>query len=254
MATDTRPVLHLVHFRDNLYPVRDEDRTLLLERNVTISRIPDSILPTLESTVLKRCRVVQHPFSEVYKSMTSHFVQVRLAQIAGSRHKLESNKVSLSAPYSELDQLNECIVEFQFVMGRYGVKAVREKERVTDDSEGKPLRVAVLLVCRADEDLDPSRFWKAPVLPEVQDFRLKLSNCASLVFSSRPSVAHPGRRTFGVAFEDHLAGEWVQAFRREFNIASLDEGELHAAIAFLASLVNARKEYKPPVAELTRRD
>lgn len=254
MATNTRPVLHLVRFRDNSYPVREADRELLLERNVTISRIPSSTLPMLEATVLKKCRVVQHSFSDVYKSMTSHFVQERLAQITGSRHKLVSNTVSLSAPYSDVDRLNDCIGEFQFVMGRYGVKAAREKERVINDSEGKPCRVAVLLVCREDEDLDPSRFWKDPVLPEIQDFRLKLSNCASLVFSSRPSVAHPDRRTFGVAFEDHLAGEWVQAFRREFNIASLDEGELHAAIAFLASLVNARKEYKPPVAEPTHQD
>jgi hypothetical protein len=239
--------IRLVVFKGEGFPLDQESFDLLKNVGLTVFRLPIRLLSTLESSLLRRYELERVPFRLVYEHTLSFFERERLSTIPSYRFKVESNMINLSAPYSSLEELEQCVTELQYVLSRYGVKAARSNEKVINDEEGKPSRKALRLECKADPDINPGAFWKSPVLPVQSATRFNLSRCASLVFSSRPSSVHPGRNSFGVAFEDYLGGEWVQAFKREFLLGTISEDDIVQAINFFANLLDARKNYTPPV-------
>lgn len=247
MATNKKPKLKLVKFSGEWFPGDKASFEALKSVGMTVFRLQDSILHTMEVGLLKRFSIEKVPFAEVYKETLKVFEKERLSSIKSYRMQVESNTINLSAPYEHLPKLDQCVTELQFVLGRYGVKVARSNSKVLKDSEGKPYRTALRLECKADPDISPSAFWKDPVAPVQEVNRFNLSPCAALVFTSRPSVAHKDRHTLGVAFEDLLGGEWVQAFSREFNLQGMSEEQLTGAISFFTHLLNVRKNFKPPV-------
>lgn len=253
MASSKKPVLRLVRFKGENFPADSEAFSFMKEARLTVFRIPDQILPTLQHTLLKGFSVSVTPFAQVYTELLDTFYKQRLSKLSSLKWKTEGNLVMLAFDQSELEKANQYIMEFGFVMGRYGVKVAREN-RVRTDDEGKPSRHAVRLECKADPDLNPSEFFRDAIPPAEEVVRLNLSPCASLVFASRPSLANPGRRSLGLAFEDHLNGEWVQAFSREFSQGALDPDQVVLVINWLIELTNKSKHFKPPVTEKTARD
>lgn len=251
MSSKKKIPLRLVLFKGEYFPANETSFKLMKEAKLTVFRIPVQILPTLEHTMLKGFSVVVDPFSLVYKQVLDTFYKTRLSNLPSLKWKTESNLILLAFDQTDLETANQYIMELGFVLGRYGVKVAREN-RVRSDSEGKPSRHSVRLECKADPDLNPSEFFRNAIPPAEEIVRFNLTSCASLLFSSRPSKAHPGRSSLGLAFEDHLGGEWVQAFSREFNLSAIDPDQVNQVINWLIHVVNQSKAYKPAVTPPTR--
>jgi hypothetical protein len=252
VASKKKPILRLVRFKGEYFPADDQSFEQLKESKLTVFRIPEQILPTLQHTMLKGFSVEVLPFASVYQKILETFHRERLSNLPSLAWKTESNLVLLAFDQKDLELANQYVMELGFVMGRYGVKVAREN-RVRTDSEGKPSRHNVRLECKADPDVNPSEFFRNAIPPAEEIVRLNLTSCASLLFSSRPSKSYPGRQSLGLAFEDHLNGEWVQAFSREFSLATLDPHQVVLVINWLIHMTNQSKSFKPPVTPVTRR-
>jgi len=251
VASKKKPILCLVRFKGEYFPADEQSFRLMKESKLTVFRIPEQILPTLQHTLLKGFSVEVMPFAVVYKRTLESFHRERLSKLTSINWKVESNLVYLAFSQAELEEANQYIMELGFVMGRYGVKVAREN-RLKTDHEGKPSRHMVRLECKADPDVNPSEFFRNAIPPAEEVVRLNITSCASLLFTSRPSRSNPGRNAVGLAFEDHLNGEWVQAFSREFNLASVDHEQVVKVINWLIHVANQSKGYKPPVTPVTR--
>lgn len=252
MATKTKPILRLVKFKGDLFPADKDSFHSMKESNLTVFRIASELLPTLQASVLKRFKVEQIPFSVVFTETLESFQKLRLVDLPNHRWKTESNVLYLSFPSNQLELGNQMIHELGFVLGRYGVKLQRDN-RTDVNSEGKPERQVVRLTCLADSEINPSVYWRDAIPFPEEDVRLNLSSCTSLVFTSRPSLSHPGRLALGVAFEDYLGEEWVQAFSREFGLATLKTDQVIKLLNHLVHVTNLSKTFKPPVTPPTRR-
>jgi len=247
-----KPTVNLVRFRGEYFPRDPSSFDLLLERGLTVFRIPEKVLPTLMHSLLRGVVVEETPFSNVFQECLSSFYEGRLSTLRDLRWKAERNLVFLSFPDSQLEKANQYISELGFVMGRYGVKVSREN-RLFQTHEGKPDRHAVRLECKPDPGINPSEFFRNAIAASEEKVRLNLTSCASLVFNSRPSMAVPGRQAIGVAFEDLLNEEWVQAFSREFAVHSVNEEQVVGLINWLIQLLNQKKYHRPSVTAPTRR-
>jgi len=130
-------------------------------------------------------------------------------------------------------------------MGRYGIRVVRENKTKSETS------VMSRLEMNADPSINPSFYFGDLVQETSEVARLHLSKYAALVFTSRPSKMHPGRRTFGIEFQDKMGEEWVTAFSRAFDLDAIDKKEVTDLVNVFISLVNHAEHYTPPVTPKT---
>lgn len=253
MATKKKPLLHLVSFCGELFPYDDEAFQTMKARHLTVFRLPEEMLPTLKHTLLRGLDIRISPFPDVYRSFMEFFIQKRLSAIPEIRTRPDRRLLYLAFDHKHLEIANPIIQEFGFLLGRFGIKVIREN-RTVNDREGKPDRALVRLECKPDPDINPSVYFRDAIPSPEGSVRLNISNCASLVFGTKPSAMFPGRLALSLSFEDKLGDEWVQAFVREFNQAQIQQKQLVDVMNFLLDLFNRTRSYTPPVLPKTKRD
>ena len=233
--------IKLVEFRSELFPLAESDFKALRDHHVSVFRIPRPLIGTLKVSLLKRARIEVIPFSEVYQSL----VEKLQSSLPDARFKTERNIVLIAFDSDDLTRVNEVCTKFQHYLGRYGIKVLRESKSKSETS------FITRLEMTADPGINPS-FYFGDLVEETSEIaRLHLSNFAALVFTSRPSKMHPGRKTFGIEFQDKMGEEWVTAFSRAFDLGSLEKKEVTDLVNLVISLVGHSDHYEPPVTPKT---
>lgn len=237
--------IQLVNNRNELFPLSKEDFEALLSLKVSNFRISVSLLETLKLSLLKRASVEIIPFDEAFSNILDKFKEA----VKPAKIKVQGNVILLLFSTDDTVRINDLCSSLTTFMGRYGMKVTRETKV---HNEEEKLFISRILI-EPDSDINPSVFFGDSIEESVENCRLHLSSVAALVFISRPSKIYPGKRTFGIEFQDKIGDNWETAFSRHFDLKSVSTKEVTQVINLFISLVNSHENFVPPVTPKTTR-
>lgn len=225
--------LHLVKFREFLFPLDLSDYHAMKERECTVFRMHESTVGILGRTLLKGLKIDIHPWKEVYPPLLERFKSKLTDSEPGAFEiKSEANWVmTRHAPEAEIDKfLQATIDQLVSYMGRYGIKTLVEK---------KPREPYLLtrITFIPDPEIAPETFF----VPEVSsraplEFKMRFSDACQLHFIQKPET-----KTLSVSFEDRTGDEYRESFSRAFAFSRMKIEDCYAGIDFFSNLLSKIK-------------
>lgn len=224
------PVLHLVRFRKEYFPVTPSDLALLRKRQVSVARIAESSIVILSKTLLKGVKFKFHTWVELYSSLLDHF---KSTFPEGFDFEASENWILVRAegdPKETQTVLQNRVALLSKYCGRYGFRI----HHMTKDRKTYSL-TKILFV--PDRNLVPSMYFNtADSLDEPLNLKFHLSPSCRVVFTKKKSPS--GIPCLKVVFEDRSGPDFTESFSRAFNFSDVTVEDCNAALNFFAELIS----------------
>ena len=230
----SKPVLRFASHGNFLFPLRRADFDTIRSQQVTVFKIRTSAAEILKKNLLKDYKFSVVSFAQV---VFPSIIRDTLKALPEDKIRVstEANKVTIKYTDESAEEVNQQIIKFNNLLGRFCFKSTRESK--TRDG----INYARFIV-KFDPTINPSAFYGDPCSEEAEtETLITLSSYARVSLKKTRSTVYEGRMAFVMIFEDLVGKDWQQTFTRCFEAHSLKEEELISAANFFLGLTNIQK-------------
>lgn len=229
MPVVKRPTLRMARFNEWVFPLTKADFEIMRANNVTTYRMNLEVFEMVSKTLLKAYLPKLTPFG---RDVFPRILDTALKDVDPEQCRVTRDKNIIRIRYYDdyAEQFNAAFLKLSHLLGRFCFRLRRD---FTAKKEGIT-RVQLAVVF--DSSISPSHFYGVPQDETAEStVMLNLSRFARVSFRKSPSTLNANRTALQIVFEDKQGENFVEAFRRSFELHSMDQGELLKVASFFVA-------------------
>lgn len=251
MKTET---LHLLEFKEFLFPISKTDVDLLLQHRIQSTQFPVDVFSFLKYALGKGVSIETHSMPEVFGDLKNHFLQSLPSEV---KAKHEANWMLIAQPKEGNQPIHDDVMKsriklLQHVVGRYCLSCRVQYKH-------KPNLLLTRLEFTFDNTIPNHQHYDNPLLDQERSVELDMSKLCKLGLSLRKipgfvirsALDEHGNRSskrfqvptdhLHVEIKDAAGPEFRTVMQRSFPVASLDKEQIIEMMTFLLSLTKGKK-------------